>query len=143
MTLWTRFRVPTRVLAQGPRATDLTLKSVTEKCGWIRAAAGDRWADLEINMLLVDVIATSDRRAAAEAYIDTLRHSPFFVSDGDVSTDDLLTSPYLAFGTEEQITEHIVRIREETGASYFVVGAWSMDTFAPTISRLTHRPTRS
>ena len=37
--------------------------------------------------------------------------------DGAVIVDDLLDLPYPAFGTDEQIAGHLVRIRGETGAS--------------------------
>ncbi len=123
--------MPVAVAAGGMRATQLTLKSVTEKCAWIRAAAGDRWRDLEINILVLGVIVTTNRRAAAEAHLDWLRHSPFFALDGELTVDDLLTSPYLAYGTEQQIVEHFMHIRAETGASYFAVPTSHQDVFAP------------
>jgi hypothetical protein len=60
------------------------------------------------------------------------------VLDSAVTADDLLESPYLAFGTEEEIAEHLLRVREETGTSYFVVSSSQMDAFGPVVHRLTN-----
>jgi probable F420-dependent oxidoreductase len=128
--------MPAAVGARGMRATQMTLKSVMEKCAWIRAAAGDRGSDLEINILVLGVIVTNDRRAAAEAHVNGLRRSPFFTFDGELTADDLLTSPYFAFGNEEEIAEHVMAIREETGASYFAVSTGHQEAFAPIMHRL-------
>jgi hypothetical protein len=35
-----------------------------------------------------------------------------FVLDAEVSVDDILVSPYLAFGTDDEIAEHLGRLRE-------------------------------
>jgi hypothetical protein len=48
----------------------------------------------------------------------------------------VLTSPYLACRNEEQIAEHIMHIREETGASYFAVSSGHQEAFAPIMHRL-------
>jgi hypothetical protein len=128
--------MPAAAAAGGMRATELTLKSVVEKCALIRSAAGNRWRDPEINILILEVIVTTDRRAAAEAHLDWLHHVPFFTFDGELTADDLLASPYLACGTEQQIAEHLMQIREETGASYFAVSTGHQHAFAPVMHGL-------
>jgi len=40
------------------------------------------------------------------------------------------------FGTGEQIAEHLIRVREETGASYITVFPHLMDAFQPVLTRL-------
>ena len=58
--------LPAAAPGGGLRASQLGLKSLKEKVALVREAAGDRWADLEINILIFDAVVTPDRRAAAE-----------------------------------------------------------------------------
>ena len=91
----------------------------------IREQAGRRWQQLELNALVQVVDVTDDRRAAAEAMV------------GDVpslTVDDALTTPFLAFGTHDEIADHLLRCRERWGISYFSVR--SIEAFAPVIERL-------
>jgi probable F420-dependent oxidoreductase len=130
--------LPAAAPGGGLRASQLPLKSLKDKAALVAEAAGARAADLEINILIYDVVITRDRRAAARAYLDDLqeRLGPVFTVDGEVTVDDLLDSPYLAFGTGAQIVEHLLRVREETGASYLSVFPYHMDALAPVLSRL-------
>jgi len=132
--------LPAAAPGGGLRASHLRLKSLTDKAALVAEAAGARAADLEINILIFDVVITSDRRAAASSYLDDLteRLGPVFMIDGELTADDLLDSPYLAFGTEAQIAEHLLRVREETRASYLGVFPHLMDAFAPVLSLLTN-----
>jgi probable F420-dependent oxidoreductase len=122
----------------GLRASELKLSSLQEKAALVLRAAGSRSEVPEINILIFDAVVGSDRRAAAASYLGGLeeRLGPLFTVDGEVTLDDLLDSPYLAFGTPEQIAEHLIRIRENTGASYITVLPHLMDAFAPVLSRL-------
>ena len=121
----------------GLRATQLSLRSLTQKAALVREAAGSRPGIPEINILILDAVITTDRRAAATSYLGELADRLGFLTiDGEVTVDDLLDSPYLAFGTDEQIAEHLIRVREETGASYIAVFPQLMEAFAPVVSRL-------
>ena len=120
----------------GLRASGLPLRSLKEKVALVREAAGTRWGDLEINILIFDAVITKDRRAAATSYLDDLRGPGAFAMDAEVTVDDLLDSPYLLFGTEDEIAEQLVRVREETGASYFGVFPHLMDAFEPVLHQL-------
>jgi alkanesulfonate monooxygenase SsuD/methylene tetrahydromethanopterin reductase-like flavin-dependent oxidoreductase (luciferase family) len=123
----------------GLRASHLSLQSLKDKVALVREAAGARQGELEINILIFDAVVNTNRRAAASAYHAELADKLGFLGftiDGEVSVDALLDSPYLAFGTDKDIAEHLLRIREETGASYIVVLPHLMDAFAPVIGRL-------
>jgi len=130
--------LPAAASGGGLRGSQLGLKSLKEKVTLVREAAGDRWADLEINILIFDAVVTRDRRAAAEAYLGPLLQGGQFIPDGEVTADDLLDSPYFAFGTDKDIAEHLVAIREETGASYVVVFPHLMEAFGPVVELLAH-----
>jgi probable F420-dependent oxidoreductase len=120
----------------GLRASELPLRSLKDKIALVREAAGTRWADLEINVLIFDAVITKDRRAAATAYLDDLRGPGAFSMDAEVTVDDLLDSPHVLFGTDDEIAEQLARLREETGASYLGVFPHLMDAFEPILARL-------
>jgi probable F420-dependent oxidoreductase len=132
--------LPAAAPGGGLRATHLPLKSLKEKAALVVEAAGTRAGDLEINILLWAVVISSDPRAAASSFLDHLleRLGSLFTDDGELTVEDLLDSPYLAFGTEAQIADHLLRVREETGASYISVFPADMDVFAPVLSQLTN-----
>jgi alkanesulfonate monooxygenase SsuD/methylene tetrahydromethanopterin reductase-like flavin-dependent oxidoreductase (luciferase family) len=110
--------------------------SFKQKVAVVREAALARAADIEINILVFDLVVTGDRRAAALAYLDDLEARLGFTIDGPVTADDLLDSPYVLFGTEEQVAQQLLRLREETGASYIAVFPHLMDAFQPVLTRL-------
>jgi alkanesulfonate monooxygenase SsuD/methylene tetrahydromethanopterin reductase-like flavin-dependent oxidoreductase (luciferase family) len=121
----------------GLRASELSLKALEDKARWVREAAGPRAGGLELNIFIPDAVITTDRRSAATAYLDRIRQRVFdLVLDSEVTVDDLLESPYFLFGTEAEIAEHLRRVREETGVSYFCVTNRLMETFEPVIELL-------
>jgi alkanesulfonate monooxygenase SsuD/methylene tetrahydromethanopterin reductase-like flavin-dependent oxidoreductase (luciferase family) len=126
------------------RATGFKLNALKDSVAVVRDAAGDRWAELEINILIFGGEVTMNRRAAADAYVSQLTQlHPEFVLDGEITADDLLESPYFAFGTVDEIAEHLLRVREETGVSYFSVFPHLVDSFEPVVGRLAGSSTRS
>jgi hypothetical protein len=91
----------------------------------IRAASSDRGHGVELNALVQKVTITTDRAAAAAEA----------VARGWTPTlDDALGTPFLAFGTHEEIAQHLRRCRERWGISYFSVR--DVEPFAPVISLL-------
>jgi len=132
--------LPAAAPGGGLRASQLPLKSLKDKAALVAETAVARPTGPEINILIYDGVITTDRRAAASTYLDDLeeRLGPLFTIDGEVTVDGLLDSPYLAFGTDAQIAEHLLRVREETGASYVCVLPHLMNAFAPVLSRLTN-----
>jgi len=53
---------------------------------------------------------------------------------GEVSVDALLGSPYLAFGTDEEIAEHLIRSLEETGCPTSSCSRISSTRSSPSLS---------
>jgi probable F420-dependent oxidoreductase len=128
--------LPASVPVGGLRASQVSLRSLKEKSDLVRAAAGTRWTELEVNVLIWDAVVTTDRRAAAATYERGRLEEVGFVLDEEVTADDLLDSPYFAFGTNDDIAEHLVRVREDTGTSYFGVFPHLMDVFEPIVAKL-------
>lgn len=96
------------------------------KLEWVREGAGDRFDDLEINLLNFACIVTDDRDGTAEAFAPAFGLQP----------DDLLAFPHALIGTVDQIVETLLERRERWGASYVVVQADAIDAFAPVVGRL-------
>lgn len=103
------------------------LASVDERIAWVRAQAGDRFEQLELNALVQRVMVTDDRQQAA---------AELAAQWTDLSVDDVLQTPYALIGTVEQIVESLQEVRRRWGISYFVVHEWSLDAIAPVVARL-------
>ena len=87
---------------------------------YIREQAGQRWRDLELNALVQRVVVTHDREGAARELVQRV--------------EDALDTPFLAIGTHDEITAHLLQCRERWGISYFSVR--ELEAFAPVIDRL-------
>lgn len=107
----------------------LTAEATAEKIGWIRASAGARFADLELNVLVIGATITTDRRRAAE---EGLRA---YGLDKLMTVDQALEMPVSLFGTIDEIADQLVERRERFGFSYIVLMQGMVD-FAPVVARL-------
>ena len=61
---------------------------------------------------------------------------PNIARDAEFTVDDVLSSPYIAIGSFEEIAEQIKRVRELTSMSYVGIFPTQMDAFAPVIPLL-------
>ena len=101
---------------------------VDERVKLVRAAAGARFDQLELNALVQQVIVTDDRRGAAETLA---RRWP------ELGADVILESPFALLGTVDEIVAQLVARRARWGISYYVVFEPVIDAFAPVVARLT------
>jgi probable F420-dependent oxidoreductase len=106
----------------GDNTADLTL----EKIGWIREAAGNRFDQIELNVIISDVVVTNDRRTAAEE----------IATQHGTSPEEVLASPQILIGRHEEMVEQLQANRERYGFSYIVVTELNMDKFAPVVGTL-------
>lgn len=131
--------VATRSTPDGKlRLSDMTIESTLERVDRIREVAGERFDEIELNWTIAAVVPTDDRVAAAELALKALDsgYPPTIERDAELTVDDLLASPYLAFGTVKEIAEHIREVRRRTTMSYVGVFPTQMDAFAPVIPLL-------
>jgi len=103
-----------------------TAEYYDQRIAWIREAAGDRFSDLELQVLTFLVQIVPDREDAIERLSSMMGVTPEQV-DG---------SPIALIGTIEQITERLVERRERFGFSYVVVHEAEMEAFAPVVAAL-------
>jgi probable F420-dependent oxidoreductase len=119
--------VKVRADGHGLDARD-TLPSVTDqKIAWVREAAGVRFKDLELNVIVFDVMATDDRLPAARRLADRV---------GGLNAEQALEIPHALIGTEDQICEDLLKRRERYGISYTAIFEEDMDAFEPVLERL-------
>lgn len=115
---------------KGQEMMDATPEALEQKITWVREAAGARFADLELGVLVAQVITTEDREQAAQFIASTL------AAGYDVSIEMILQAPYLLLGTIDQICEDLLARRERYGISYINVFEQSLEVLAPVIERL-------
>ncbi len=106
-----------------------TEAALAQKVEWVRQAAGERFATVELNIFPTDVIIAQDQPQAAEQYMCERGLS-------GVATEQLVASPYVLIGTTEQLVERIQRWREQFGISYLAIKLEDMEKFAPIVARL-------
>lgn len=104
---------------------DITGAAVDRKVGWIREAAGERWAELEINIAIWQVDPDFHRRAG-----------PPPPRARGISEDELRHSPHYLVGDTGEIVETLVARRERWGISYITIRAADLEVLAPVIARL-------
>ena len=101
----------------------ITAGETARKVERVRAAAGDRWEELELNVFVYAVDLDEDRAAAAE------RLAPDF----ELPAADLRDSPHVLLGSPAQIVATLHERRASYGISYVVVTQPLMETFASVI----------
>ncbi len=109
----------------GPDVTDITEAAVDRKVGWIREAAGDRWAELEINIIVWQMDPDFRRRTG----------SPPARARG-ISEEELPKSPHYLVGDTDEMVDTLLARRARWGISYIGFGARDLATMQPVIARL-------
>lgn len=112
----------------GPDAVaDLGPEKFDEKLEWVRAAAGDRMDDIELNCLVMSTQLTEDRQAALEGT------GAMFGMDADTVGQ----TPILLIGSPGEIIEQLQERRERWGFSYIVVqGMETVEALRPVVAEL-------
>ena len=106
----------------------LTLETMREQIGVVRDAAGARFGEIELSMFL-DCIVTDDReRTIAE-----------MAKKAEAEPDVLRNSAYRGIGTLREIRDHIVRMRDAIGITYFCLRGPDVDSLGPVVGELTGR----
>lgn len=113
-------------LRGGGLEMDIDTAAVSGKIERVREAAGERFDQIELNLLLQRVVVTDDAPAAADE-MSTAWETP---------AATLLDSPYLLFGTTDQIVATLQQRREQLGFSYISVFDRHADALNPVVERL-------
>ncbi|MEU4840846.1 LLM class F420-dependent oxidoreductase [Nocardia testacea] len=116
----------------------ITLEKTIEKVNLIKEAAGDRFEQIELNWAITAIVITDDREKTAEMALSAIERGlhPDLEVDVKLSVEEILSSPYVAIGTFEEIADQMRRVRQLTGMSYVGIFPTQMDAFAPVIPLL-------
>ena len=107
----------------GPSAT---AEATEAKIAHVRAEAGDRFEQLELQVRIHLAIVTDERDAVFDAFAEGFGLTP----------DQARRSPHALVGTVEQISEDLVARREQFGISAIGLSASALDDLEPVIARL-------
>jgi probable F420-dependent oxidoreductase len=91
---------------------------------WIRDAASARAGSVSLHALVQAVVVTEDRIRTAEEIAASQR----------MDLTDVLETPFLCIGTNEEIAEHLLRCRQRWGIEYYTFRC--IDEFEPIMRRL-------
>jgi probable F420-dependent oxidoreductase len=101
--------------------------AMDEKVEAVRAAAGDRFDDLELQVQIFVTVVTDTPQEVAE------KLGPAFGLPPDV----VLAAPFFQIGTVEQITEDIQAMRDRWGISYVLFQNDGTVPMGPVVAKLT------
>ncbi len=111
----------------GPEAiATMTAEAVAEKVAIVADAAGDRIADIEMNIRSFFVQVTDDRAGTIAGIAGMIGAEEAVVEQ----------SPFALVGSTSKIVEDLVERRERYGFSYVIVGPDEIESFAPVVAEL-------
>jgi probable F420-dependent oxidoreductase len=109
----------------GSDPADVTEAAIDRKVGWIRAAAGDRWAKLEINIALFEVDPGFHSRTGPPPP----RGRP-------IAEDELARSPHYLVGDAAEMVDTLLARRARWGISYIAMRPEHLPVLESVIARL-------
>ena len=111
----------------GPDGVALSTEEETgKKMRWVQEGAGDRFADLEIEIGAYFTFVMDDPSPVLSQFAQMF----------GMSEDEMRVHPHALFGSVDAICEELERRREVFGISYITVGKDAMEAFAPVVARL-------
>lgn len=114
----------------GPDAiSTMTSAAVDEKVDIVRQVAGDRMANIEMNVRAFLVNVTDQPTSAMEGIATMM----------GVDTTMVAETPFALVGPPNKLIEDLQARRERWGFSYIIVGADDVDSFAPVVAALAGR----
>ena len=109
----------------GLQLDDITAESVERKVGWIREAAGERWAELEISIAIWEADPEYHTRAG-----------PPPPRARGISNEAMPDSPHYLVGDVDEMAATLHARRERLGISYITISADLLPVLAPVMAKL-------
>ncbi len=115
-----------------PDLASIGFDATREKVGWVREAAGDRFADLELNVYpsMTGISLTDEPLAEAREVVERLEAR----TGTRLTPEELLDSPHIFIGSEDDFVAKFRRLRTELGITSIMVGA--VGELDPIVERL-------
>ena len=117
--------IPPDAGVKPPAPDDVTVTGVRKQIDVVRQVAGSRFGEIELSAFL-DVTLTDDREKAVAEIAEKGKVDPAVVG----------SSIYRGIGTLDQVREHIIRVRRETGITYFCLRGPHAEELAPVVKDL-------
>lgn len=110
----------------------ITLAATEEKIDWIREAAGDRFAEIELNSYPAGgpMVVTNDAKGEARRRADKLRQR----TGVELTVEEIMESPHVFIGSVKELVQKFIDLRERLGISAFLLD--NMETAAPIVQEL-------
>jgi probable F420-dependent oxidoreductase len=111
----------------GPQGVGSSTADLTaQKIDWVKAGAGDRFDEIEIEIGAYFTVVSPDRE-------DTMaKMAPMF----GLSPEEFGEHPHALIGSVDQICDQLVERRERYGISYVTFSASALESVAPVVERL-------
>lgn len=111
----------------GPAGVGSSTAEITaQKVEWIKAGAGDRFDEIELEIGAYFTVITDARDATL------VKMAPMFA----LSPEQFADHPHALIGSVDSICEQIIERRERYGISYITVNRGNLESFAPVVARL-------
>jgi probable F420-dependent oxidoreductase len=105
------------------------VEAFDDQVEWVRAAAGPRLDQLEINVVAMPAAVVGDTSEKIARMAANTGGDP----------DQIAESPHVLVGSVDQICEVLEARRARWGVSYYVVPPNALDDFAPVVARMAGR----
>jgi probable F420-dependent oxidoreductase len=103
------------------------LDATTERVGWIKEAAGERYAEIEIHAIILRAMETHRREHAAVE----------LGKPNGLAAEQILASPHYLAGTTDEMVDTLIERRDRWNLNYLtLVGTKDIEAFAPVVARL-------
>lgn len=114
--------------ARAASTRDGVPSSIDEKLGWIREAAGARFADIELHAWVAYAQVTNDSDRIISDLTDRF----------GAAAEEVRSSPKVLVGGVGEIVERVHALRDRWGYSYFTIQQPAALEFADVVARLGH-----
>jgi probable F420-dependent oxidoreductase len=114
--------IPPDAGVRPPTPDDVTAEGVRRQLDIVRHVAGPRFDDIELSCFL-DVTLSDDRDKAIAELAQEAKADPAVIG----------SSVYRPIGTLDRVREHIVRVRRETGITYFCLRGPHVEELGPVV----------
>jgi probable F420-dependent oxidoreductase len=113
-----------------PMLRQATESALAERLEIVRRAAGPRFDDLELNVFVADAGVVGGAQPLPRSLAALLKSTAPALVGG---------SPYVLFGTLDQIRARVLRRRERLGINSYGIPARAMESLAPVVESLSGR----
>ncbi|MEX0709908.1 MAG: TIGR03621 family F420-dependent LLM class oxidoreductase [Chloroflexota bacterium] len=112
-----------------PILTDVTEGALDRKVAIVRAAAGARFDEIELNLFIADAGMVGSGQGGPQSVVAAAKSAAV----------GLVGSPYLLYGSLRQLRDLLERRRDRTRISYYAIRQGSMEAMAPLVDALASR----